>query len=78
MCKSRKERRAEKFGHSSPSRVKYKVPQCYYGIQQEITYALVEMHLDVRDSRIDAYMDKKDSKTLPHCQYRDECFFLTM
>lgn len=88
---SRKERRAEKFGHSSPSRADYALKfeeRTDYSYMRDVLDAKREMHEDVRCQKAEHYFndrlkflkdtsDSKDTDSDAGPQYRDELFFLT-
>lgn len=69
---TRKERRAEKFGHMSKNRVNYQTDPFYIGIQTDIEDARIEMTNDVRNSRINAYFNNTKG---PHCDFRNDSFY---
>ncbi len=85
---SRKERRAEQFGHSSPSRILYspKFEELKdHSYIRDVNDAYREMREDVRCQKIEHFFNNKmpfmkddDTEHNPISpQYRDELFFLT-
>lgn len=72
---NRKERRAEKFGHSSPNRHLYQAVQSYRGIQLDIDEAFEEMCQSISDSKFDAYFSG-GNMSAPHLKVRHDAFYM--
>ena len=75
---NRKQRRAEKFNHVSPTREMYQPTQGWFPfIAEDIADAYLEMCEDVRDRRFHFWFEGGMLHTNAELQYRRDSFFLT-